>query len=122
MYKPTNTPTYYFLPITRRPTTLPHFKTTLPTITITTIPTIANTTTTIPTIVNTITILKASTTIENKLSQSNIIIIVSVSTFFIICMMVICFKIYDKIDKKRREKQFHHWLTQDANITIYSPY
>ena len=108
MNKPTNTP-IYFPPITRRPIKYPSFRpTTFPTTFPTTEFTPVNTT---------FTILNSYSV--SKLSQSNIIIIVSVSTFFIICIMVISFIIYNKRDKKQREIQFHHWLKKEANIRVY---
>ena len=105
MFKPTITPVY-FPPVTRRPTTkYPSFRpTTFPTTELTPVNT-------------TFTILNSYSV--SKLSQSNIIIIVSVSTFFIICIMVISFIIYNKRDKKQREIQFHHWLKKEANIRVY---
>ena len=128
-FKPTYTPVY-FPPTTRRPTKYPSFK---PTNIVTTIPSSINTIAegcqslqpayVIPNIPKAVsphslpmTIL--STTQNNKLSQSNIIIIVSCSVFFTLCIMVIIYIIYDKRDKMRREKEFHHWLTQKADIRI----
>ena len=110
MLKPTYTPIYY-PPITRRPS---HHPSNRPTKLQTNFPT------NITTIVNT-TIAILSTPNNNKLSQSNIIVIVSCSVFFSLCIMVIIYIIYDKRDKKRRELQFQKWMTQEANIRIYRP-
>ena len=110
MLKPTYTPIYY-PPITRRPS---HHPSNRPTKLQTNFPT------NITTNVNT-TIAILSTPNNNKLSQSNIIVIVSCSVFFSLCIMVIIYIIYDKRDKKRRELQFQKWMTQEANIRIYRP-
>ena len=108
MFKPTYVP-IYFPPTTRRPSKLPSFRSS---IIITTFPS------TIPTIVNTIKILKANTT-ENKLSELNqLIIIVSVSVFCCLCIIVTICIFYDKRDKKQRDIQFRHWLSQEADIRI----
>ena len=110
MNQPSFSPSYYFPPITRRPTKRP---TTIPTGTLT------NNPTSMPSFKSSQQIIIITSQSVPPFEPQNMIVIISLSCFIFFLSILLCYVAYDRYDRRKRTLNFLKWNTiQNINNDI----